>query len=91
MVIVNFVPPPSNGSPILSYTASCISSDTGVPGSQSAPAPPITVTGLTNGSTYTCTATAANAVGTSPASPASVAVRPGAGAERARPPDRHAP
>jgi len=62
----------ANGSPITSYTV--ISS----PGSLTATgaASPLTVTGLTNGTAYTFTVTATNALGTSPASAASNPVTP---------------
>ena len=65
---INFSPPASNGgSPITSYTATCISS--GQPtrtatGSVS----PLTVFGLTGGVAYTCSLTASNGAGTSGAS-----------------------
>lgn len=60
---ISFTAPSSDGgSPIQSYTATCGSA------SQTGPASPIEVTGLTNGVTYTCSVTAANAVGSSVAS-----------------------
>jgi hypothetical protein len=70
-VTVAFTAPASNGgSAILDYTATC--------GSQSATAAasPITVSGLVNGTAYTCTVTARNAVGTGPASAASNSATP---------------
>jgi titin len=70
---VSFTPPLSDGnSPITSYTVA--SSPGGI--SQSAPSSPITVTGLTNGATYTFKVTAANANGTGLASAPSNSVKP---------------
>ena len=64
------------GSPITSYTV------TAAPGGQSttvaAPATSATLAGLTNGTSYTLTVTAANAAGTGPASAASNSVTPSA-------------
>lgn len=70
---VNFLPPLSDGgSAISSYTV------TSTPGglTASGPAAPLTVTGLTNGVSYTFTVKATNAVGTGLASAASAAVIP---------------
>ena len=66
--------PPSNtgGSAIVRYTVTCSGS-----ASAFGPAPPIVVTGLQNGSTYTCSATATNATTTGPAS-GSVSATPAA-------------
>ena len=70
---VTFTPPASSGgSPITSYTAT--SSPGGI--SASSAASPITVTGLTNGTAYTFTVTATNAVGTGLASVPSNSVTP---------------
>jgi FtsP/CotA-like multicopper oxidase with cupredoxin domain len=63
--VVSFTAPASNGgSPITSYTVT--SSPGGI--TATGTASPITVTGLTNGTAYTFTVTATNAVGTGPAS-----------------------
>lgn len=70
-VTVAFTPPVNNGgSAITSYTATCGGQ------SQSGPASPITVTGLTNGVQVTCTVVATNSVGNSLPSGASNAVTP---------------
>ncbi len=71
---VAFTPGANNGSTTTSYTASCVSSNGGVAGMKSGTATPLTVTGLTVGSTYRCTVTATNARGTSLASNPSGAV-----------------
>lgn len=71
---VSFTAPNANGSPILSYTATCTSSTGGATATQSGAASPLTVTGLTPGATYTCTVTATSAVGTSAASTASAPI-----------------
>ena len=63
---VSFVANANDGSAITSYRVSCVSSNGGVPGALSAATSPIKVTGLTNGSTYTCLVTATNASGVSP-------------------------
>ncbi|MBL8512984.1 MAG: fibronectin type III domain-containing protein, partial [Betaproteobacteria bacterium] len=70
-ISVAFTAPASNGgATITSYTATCGSSNAS--GSSS----PITVTGLTNGTAYTCTATATNSAGTGAASSASNSATP---------------
>jgi predicted outer membrane repeat protein len=62
---ISFTPPASNGdSPITSFTATCNPG----PFSASAAASPITVSGLTNGTTYTCSVTATNGIGIGPSS-----------------------
>ena len=69
---VTFTAPSNGGSPITGYTV------TSAPGGFTATcsASPCLVTGLTNGTPYTFTVTATNALGTSPASAASAAVTP---------------
>jgi hypothetical protein len=59
-LIVAFIPPTTGGT-IISYTA------TAMPGNHtvSGPASPLTITGLTSGTTYTITVTATNGQGTS--------------------------
>lgn len=76
---VAFTPPSSDGgAPISVYSATCTSSDGGVTGSGSGTSSPISVTGLTNGKTYTCTVKATNSVGDSTASSASATFAPSA-------------
>lgn len=65
-------PTDTGGAPITGYTVT--SSPGGFTGTGSAS--PITVTGLTNGTSYTFTVTATNTAGTGPASTASNAVTP---------------
>ena len=73
---LTFTPPSSDGgASINQYTANCVAS--GVTRSASAAASPITVTGLTNGTSYACSVTATNSAGTSAAS-ASLTVTPAA-------------
>lgn len=77
---VAFTAPASNGgATITAYNASCTSSDGGAPGTGTNTVSPITVSGLTNGKTYTCTVTATNSVGTGAASAASGTAVPVAG------------
>lgn len=71
---IAFTAPASNGgAAITGYTAACTAGNATFTGT--ATASPIAVTGLSNGTTYTCTVTATNSAGTSSAS-ASVAVTP---------------
>jgi hypothetical protein len=76
---VTWTAPANGGSPITSYTVtpyigSTAQASTTVSGSP--PTTAATIGGLTNGTAYTFTVTATNAVGTGPASPASNAVTP---------------
>lgn len=65
---VAYTAPSSNGgSAIINYTASCVLG-TSTPLTKTGTANPLVVTGLTNGSTYSCTVTATNSAGTSAAS-----------------------
>ncbi len=60
--MIAFTPPASDGgSAIVDYTATCIG---GAGSASTGTAPPITVNGLTNGVTYSCSVRARNAVGT---------------------------
>jgi hypothetical protein len=71
---ISFSAPASDGgSPITSYTVTSSPGNITVTGTSS----PITVTGLTNGTAYTFTVTATNAIGTGPASAPSNKVTPG--------------
>ncbi|MCL1875578.1 MAG: fibronectin type III domain-containing protein [Synergistaceae bacterium] len=72
---VTFTAPANNGSPITSYTVTARPGGITATGASS----PITVTGLTNGTSYTFTVTATNSVGTGPASTASSSVTPTSG------------
>ncbi len=70
-VTVTFTQGDGNGSPEVSQTATCVSSDGGVTRSRTHTGPaaaPVTVTGLTSGRTYTCTVKAKNPAGSSSAS-----------------------
>ena len=79
---VSWTAPSSGGSAITSYTVTPYvgsAAQTPVTVSGSPPATTATVTGLTNGTSYTFTVSATNAVGTGPASSPSNAVTPGSG------------
>jgi uncharacterized repeat protein (TIGR01451 family) len=67
-------PASDGGALITDYTATCTDGSNNFSGS--ALEPPITVTGLTNGTSYTCTVTATNSSGTGPASAPSSSVTP---------------
>jgi Domain of unknown function (DUF1929)/Fibronectin type III domain len=76
---VTWSAPASNGSPITSYTVTPYLGSTAEPATTISGAPPTTsatITGLTNGDTYTFTVSATNAVGSGPPSAASNAVTP---------------
>jgi hypothetical protein len=76
---VSWTAPAADGSPITSYTVTPYIGATAQPATTikgSPPATNATIGGLTNGTAYTFTVTATNAVGTGPASAASAAVTP---------------
>ena len=76
---VSWTAPSNGGSPITSYTVTpYIGSQAQFPATitGSPPATGTTITGLTNGTSYTFTVTASNAIGTGPTSVASNAVTP---------------
>jgi hypothetical protein len=76
---VSFTPPASDGgSPVTGYTVTTTDTTHSANGGQTATgtSSPVTVTGLTNGDSYTFTVKATNAVGTGPASAPSKAVTP---------------
>jgi hypothetical protein len=72
---VQFWPPASNGSPILTYTVTpFIGGAAQTPQTFGAASNKVTLVGLTSGTSYTFTVKATNAVGSGPASPATNAV-----------------
>ena len=74
---MTFGPPADvHGNPVTGYTATCASTNGGVTGTNSGATSPITVTGLTNAKTYTCSVTATNIIGTGAASPNSASAVP---------------
>jgi len=77
-----FTPPNDGGSAITGYTADCASSDGGTENTNTDVASPITVTGLSNGHTYTCAVTATNTNGNSLPSTTSASVVPNAVADQ---------
>ena len=75
--VISFAAPTSNGgATITSYTITATPVSGGSAVTASGSTTPITVTGLTNGTSYTFSATATNSVGTSSSSSASSAVTP---------------
>jgi photosystem II stability/assembly factor-like uncharacterized protein len=74
-ITVAFTPASTGGAAITGFTAACGANTAAGGGS------PIVVTGLTNGTPYTCTVTATNQYGTSVASAASSSATPGTAAE----------
>jgi hypothetical protein len=76
--VLNWTAPDTDGSPITSYTVTpYLGSTAQTPVSlNNGSATSATVTGLTNGASYTFTVSAANAIGTGPASTASSPVTP---------------
>ena len=74
---VSFTAPADDGGhSIFDYTATCTSSNGGATNSADDATSPITVSGLTNGATYTCTVIASSDAGDSRASTASNAAAP---------------
>jgi len=72
---VDFDPPEDNGSAITSFKAICRSPNGGTTRGTIGTASPLGVKRLTNGKTYTCTVTATNSRGNSPASPPSPPIK----------------
>ena len=75
-LVVSYVEPVDNGSPIISYSAVCTSANGGALGHGTYDTPdesasPIDVTGVTYGDSYSCDVRATNGVGTSVDSPGS--------------------
>ena len=66
-------PTSTGGSPITTYTLTCVSSTGGATVAVNGASSPLTATGLTAGATYTCTVTATNAIGVSAPSAATAA------------------
>jgi hypothetical protein len=74
---VSWTAPSNGGSPIISYTVTpYIGSTAQTITTVTAPATSTTISGLTNGTTYTFTVAATNAIGTGPASAQSAGVTP---------------
>jgi len=66
------------GSAVSGYTATCTDGTTTYTGTSTSS--PVTVSGLTNGTAYTCTVTATNAIGEGGASSATASITPEEGA-----------
>lgn len=89
MASIAFTAPAVNGGlPILDYTASCTGGSTF---SVTGPASPILITGLSNGTLYSCTVTARNSLGSGAASAPPATVTPVAPAAGTVPPTMAAP
>jgi titin len=73
---VSWDPVNANGDPITGYTVTAYNPDNSVAGTAPAAGSPSTLTGLTNGNTYTFTVTATNSIGLGIASDKSVGVKP---------------
>jgi len=71
---ITFSAPANNGAPITGYTATCAPSNHGAKRTKTGALSPLTVTGLTAHTRYTCTVTAANRRGTGPVSAPSAPV-----------------
>jgi hypothetical protein len=68
----------NGGSAVTGYTAACTDGTTTYTGTSASS--PITISGLTNQTAYTCTVTASNAIGTGSASSATASITPEEGA-----------
>ena len=82
---VSWTAPANGGSAITSYTVTPYVGSTAQPSTVVSGNPPVTtatINGLTNGTSYTFTVSASNAIGTGPASSPSGAVTPRTGADR---------
>ena len=71
---VSFVPGGANGSPILAYTATCVSTNGGITRVKAGSRSPLVVTGLTSGKTYRCSVVATNTRGVGLVSGSSISV-----------------
>jgi alpha-tubulin suppressor-like RCC1 family protein len=75
-VTLSFNPSSAAGLVTFAYATSCTSSNGGASGTKAGSASPITISGLTNGKSYTCTVAAVNAAGTGMPSVQSNSVTP---------------
>ena len=74
-LLVSFIPGASNGSAILTYVATCTSTQRGVAAvNATGTTSPITISGAATSKRFTCRVTATNSIGTSAASAASAEV-----------------